>query len=66
MAKGLRSIRIHYEDGNTTSTSINAACTEQEIRDYYIGKAFNFGDRFWGDPDRMVKATKVEFLDDDE
>jgi hypothetical protein len=55
-----RSIKIHFEDGNTITTSING--TEEKIRQYYEGQAFNFGDRDWGDPDRMVKAVRVEFL----
>jgi len=56
-----RSIRVTFEDGNTVDTEING--TEEEIKEYYLGKKFNFGDSDEHSKDKMVKAVKVEFLD---
>lgn len=58
----MRSIRVQYEDGNYTDTNCNG--TDEEIRAYYVGTRFNFGDRFDGDPDRMVMAIGVDFYPD--
>lgn len=55
----MRSIRVHYDDGRSVATNING--TEQEIREYYLGKQFNLGDGFGGDS--MTTAMRVEFLD---
>lgn len=54
----MRSIKIIWEDGNTTVTSING--TNNEIISYYVGKTFNVGD---GPKDKMLKCERVEFLD---
>lgn len=55
----MRSIKVHFEDGNSICTNINGS--NKEIEDYYIGTTFNFGDVDC--KDKLVKATKVEFLD---
>ena len=54
-------IRVHFEDGNTITTSINGA--RAEIEAYYVGKAFQFGDTEECPRDNMAKAVRVEFLD---
>ncbi len=53
-------IRVHFEDGNTITTSING--TRAEIEAYYVGKAFQFGDTEECPRDKMVKAVSVDFL----
>lgn len=57
----MRAIRVHYEDGDTIETNING--TTSEINQYYLGKSFNVGDGAGGD--LLVKAVRVEFLDED-
>lgn len=59
-AKAMRTIRVTFEDGNTITTNING--TDEEIRRYYIGQSFNFGDTQEHPKDKMVKAISVEFL----
>jgi hypothetical protein len=56
----MRTVRVWFEDGNHLTTSING--TDEEITRYYVGNAFNFGDTEEHPKDKMVKATKVEFL----
>ena len=56
--KSLRSIRVTWNDGDTTTTDING--TDLEITQYYVGNWFNVGG---GEDDVMKKAVKVEFLD---
>lgn len=53
-------IRVTFADGNTITTEING--TKEEIRRYYIGQEFQFGDTEECSQDKMVKATDVEFL----
>lgn len=57
------SLEVTFEDGNSLRTEMNG--TLEEAREYYVGKAFNFGDRTFGEGDRMVRATKVELLPED-
>jgi len=54
----MNTYKITLSDGNTMTTSMNA--TLDEAKKYYIGVYFNFGDNDFGEPDRMVKAVKVE------
>ena len=56
----MHNVRVTFEDGNTIETRING--TKEEVRKYYIGNYFNFGDCERIPVDKMVKATKVEFL----
>lgn len=53
-------IKVTFADGNVIETWING--TEDEIRQYYLGKFFNFGDTDWGVGDNMQQAISVEFL----
>ncbi len=57
----MRAIRVTFSDGNTLETQINGS--EEEIRRYYIGNTFNFGDTDWGVADNLQKAVSVEFID---
>lgn len=57
----MRTVKVIFADGNSLVTSING--TDDEIRAYYIGKEFNFGDTEAHPKDKMVKAVYVEFLD---
>lgn len=56
----MRTIKVTFSNGDTITTSING--TDEQIRRYYIGQPFNFGDRFEGDPDNVQTAIAVEFL----
>ena len=57
----MRAIRVHYADGTMIETNING--TNTDINRYYLGQNVNLGDG--ADGDRMVKAVRVEFLDED-
>ena len=57
----MRAIRITFEDGNTIETNING--TMEEIRAYYVGQVFQFGDTEKHLGDKLVKAIAVENLD---
>jgi len=52
--------RITWENGNVTTTRMNA--TIDEARAYYVGKPFQFGDTEEIPGDLMVKATAVDEL----
>lgn len=54
----MRTIKVTFDRGNTITTSING--TPDEIRKYYIGKSFTFGD---DETEWTEKAVMVEFLD---
>lgn len=50
----MRPVIVTWDDGSTTSTSING--TMEEIRAYYVGQRFNVGD---GGNDRFLTAVDV-------
>jgi len=52
--------KVYFQDGNTLITRMNG--TQDEIKAYYIGKAFQFGDTEEHPRDKMIKAVNVEFL----
>ena len=52
----MRTIKVTYDNGDSTITNINGA--ESEIKEYYIGNIFNIGTY----EDCLVKAVNVEFL----
>ena len=56
----MRAIRVTFADGNTIETNING--TDDEIKAYYIGQEFQFGDTEECPYDKLVKATNVEFI----
>ncbi len=47
-------VKVFLDNGNEILTRIN--CSEQEAKDYYIGKIFNVGTK----SDRMAKCVRVE------
>ena len=55
-----RTFRIKWENGNVTTSRMNA--TIDEARAYYVGKPFQFGDTEEIPGDLMVKATAVDEL----
>jgi hypothetical protein len=57
----MKAIRVTFSDGNTIETSING--TDEEIRQYYLGNLFNFGDTDEHPADNMQAAVDVTFLD---
>lgn len=57
----MRPIRLTYSNGRVSETEING--TEAEIRQYYLGQWFNFGDTDSHPADDMQKVVSVEFLD---
>jgi len=56
----MRSIKVTFSDGHTISTNVNG--TDEEIRRYYLGHVFNFGDTEAHPKDKLVTAVKVEFI----
>ncbi len=56
--KPMRSIRVTWDDGDTTTTTING--TRADIIAYYVGNYFNVGA---GELDAMKQGKRVEFLD---
>jgi hypothetical protein len=56
----MKTARVTFADGNTLTTSING--TEEEIKAYYLGKKFQFGDTEERPHDHMVEAVKVEIF----
>lgn len=58
----MRSVRVTFSDGNTITTQING--TDAAISQYYVGQYFQFGDTKECPKDKMVRAVKVEFLED--
>lgn len=53
-------IRVTFADGNTIDTTING--TPAEIKAYYLGNQFQFGDTWQHPTDNMQTAIKLEFL----
>jgi len=54
----MMTLKVTFSDGDELVTRINFR-TEQEARNYYIGKTFNTGSI----SDNMVKAVSVEILE---
>lgn len=55
----LRCVKVTFSDGDTITTDMHGALTDDEIRSYYkIGRVFNLGCV----EDRLVKVTDVEIL----
>jgi len=57
----MRTVKVTFADGNTITTRING--TEAEVRRYYLGQVFNFGDTEEHPADNLQRAVSVEFLD---
>ena len=55
-----QSIRVDFADGNQVFTEING--TEDEIREYYVGTYYNFGDTDAHPEDKMVEVVGVTFF----
>jgi len=53
----MNSFRVTFADGNTIDTGMNATLAEAE--EYYVGRAFQFGDRPEHPKDKLVKAVSV-------
>lgn len=54
-------VKVTFADGNHLVTPING--TKEQIRQYYIGQEFQFGDTEEHPGDLMIKAIAVEFLE---
>lgn len=55
----LRCVKVTFSDGDTITTDMHGALTDDEICSYYkIGRVFNLGCV----EDRLVKVTDVEIL----
>ncbi len=55
-----RTVRVTYENGDSTVTDING--TEEEIRRYYLGNVFNIGKPHATDEDYLQTVVAVDFL----
>lgn len=58
----MRTVKVTFSDGNSLVTSING--TDEEIRRYYVGQTFNFGDTDECPQDKLVTGVSVEFLEE--
>ena len=54
----MNTYKITFENGDTITTGMNATLPEAEA--YYLWQAFQFGDTEENPSDHMVKAVKVE------
>lgn len=58
----LRTVKIHFDNGETITTNMAKTLTDDEILNYYqIGRTFNLGS---GDKDNLAKVVNTEILDD--
>lgn len=55
----MRTIRVYWSNGQSLATNINGS--NEEIRDYYVGKEFNISDGKGGD--KMATGVYVDFID---
>jgi len=39
----LISVKCFYSNGETISTNVNGQCSDEEIKDYFVGKYFDLG-----------------------
>ena len=53
----MRTIKVHFSDGDSLVSKING--TTDEIENYFFGKVFNIGSV----TDKLVKCVRIEFLD---
>lgn len=53
----MRTVKVTFADGYTLTTSING--TDEEIRAYYLGNAFQFGDTDECPRDNLQRAVSV-------
>lgn len=49
-------VKVTYQNGIEYTTSVNGACTDQEIESYFLNQWFNIGSV----EDLMAKCIKVE------
>lgn len=49
--------KCFYENGETTSTNVNSQCSDEEIKNYFVGQYFDLG--IFPTED-MVKCIKIE------
>ena len=57
----LRTVRVHLENGTSYITQVNAAVPEHEVKAYFVGQPFNFGDTPTHPKDLILHCTHVEF-----
>jgi hypothetical protein len=60
--KALKTVQVTMENGYSYKTSVNGNCTDKSIKDYFVGKYFNFG--MADGPDVMLKCTKIQIMED--
>jgi len=59
--EAMKGVKVTYDNGDTTTTSVNPNVSDDNIREYFkVGSTVNIGD---GPDDKMVKITDVEILD---
>ena len=62
-ASTFRTVKVNYSDGNSISTNMNGAVTDEEIKRYYrVGSTATFETN---GRERKVKITSVEILPDE-
>ena len=56
----MRSVKVHFADGSSLTTSMSADLSDEQVKQYYkVGALFNIGS---GAKDRMVKIKKIDLL----
>ena len=53
----MKTVEVIFSNGNTLITDINGS--DEQIRAYYIGKVFNFGDTDTCPNDVLVKCIDI-------
>lgn len=57
---GLISVTVHLEDGTSYETDINGQSSDEEIRDYFVGKPLQFGDTEAHPKDKLITVKSVD------
>lgn len=61
----LKTVQVTMENGFSYRTSVNGSCTDESIKDYFVGQYFNFGLPDEPDePDVMLKCTQIQILEE--
>jgi hypothetical protein len=60
---GLRAVRLHYADGSSSVSDINASVSDADVKTYFEGQTFDIGT--W-DKENLKKCVRVEFLKPEE
>ena len=60
MSNELKTAKCYYENGEIIITDVSGKLTDEEIKQYFIGKYFNI---YCRDEDKLVKCVGVEIIE---